>query len=115
MKCAARSKSGRQRARQPDDGLLGGRALQLPEEATLDIRRRLRRIAGQVTGVERMLAEGRDCREVMEQLAAATRALEHAGFRLVAAGLAYCIDHPEEAEASGGGPEVVEKMLMTLR
>ena len=88
--------------------------MQLPEEIGDDVRRRLRRVAGQVQGVERMLAEGRDCKEVVAQLTAATKALEQAGFRLVAAGLTYCLDHPEEAEADGYGIDSVERMFMRL-
>jgi DNA-binding FrmR family transcriptional regulator len=88
--------------------------VQLPEEVSTDVRRRLRRVAGQVQGVERMLAEGRDCREIVAQLSAATKALEQAGFRLVASGLTYCLEHPAEAEAEGYAVDTVEKMFMKL-
>lgn len=88
--------------------------MQLPEEVTNEVRTRLRRVAGQVEGVERMLADGRECREVLAQLSAATKALEQAGFRLVAAGLTYCLEHPAEAEADGYGVEAVQKMFMKL-
>jgi DNA-binding FrmR family transcriptional regulator len=88
--------------------------VQLPEEVTNEVRTRLRRVAGQVEGVERMLADGRECREVLAQLSAATKALEQAGFRLVAAGLTYCLEHPAEAEADGYGVEAVQKMFMKL-
>ena len=92
----------------------GPDTVQLPQDVTDEVRKRLRRAAGQVQGVERMLAEGRDCREIVTQLSAATRALEQAGFRLVAAGLTYCIEHPLEAGADGYGVDTVEKMLMKL-
>jgi DNA-binding FrmR family transcriptional regulator len=59
-----------------------------------------------------MLSEGRECREVVTQLSAATKALEQAGFRLVASGLVYCVEHPDEAEASGYPLETVERMFM---
>ena len=45
---------------------------------------------------------------------AATKALEQAGFRLVAAGLTYCLEHPEEAEADGYPIAAVERMFMKL-
>lgn len=61
-----------------------------------------------------MLAEGRDCREVLAQVSAATKALEQAGFRLVAAGLTYCLENPQQAEAEGYGLEAVQKMFMRL-
>ncbi len=88
--------------------------MQLPEEVSDEVRKRLRRVAGQVQGVERMLEEGRDCKEVVGQISAATKALEQAGFRLVAAGLTYCLEHPEEAEADGYAIDNVQKMFMRL-
>jgi DNA-binding FrmR family transcriptional regulator len=88
--------------------------MDIPEDVVADVRTRLRRVAGQVQGVERMLEEGRECRDVVTQLSAATRALEQAGFRLVAAGLTYCVTEPEKAEADGYPLAEVEKMFMKL-
>jgi DNA-binding FrmR family transcriptional regulator len=88
--------------------------VELPAEVVDDVRRRLRRVSGQLAGVERMLDEGRECRDVVTQLTAATRALEQAGFKLVAAGLAYCLANPEAAKASGYPLEAVEKMFLKL-
>ncbi len=88
--------------------------MRLPDEVTDDVRKRLRRVAGQVQGIERMLDEGRDCKEVVGQISAATKALEQAGFRLVAAGLTYCLEQPEEAEAEGYALDAVQKMFMRL-
>lgn len=89
--------------------------MDLPEDVTSDVRKRLRRVAGQVQGVERMLAEGRECRDIVIQLTAATRALEQAGFKLVAAGLTYCLENPEAAQDDGYSLEDVERMFMKLR
>ena len=88
--------------------------MELPQDVIADVRRRLHRVVGQVQGVERMLDEGRECRDVVTQLSAATKALEQAGFRLVAAGLTYCLEHPEDAEADGYPLDVVQKMSMKL-
>ncbi len=88
--------------------------MELPEDVVDDVRKRLRRAAGQVQAVERMLAEGRECRDVVTQLSAATKALEQAGFRLVAASLTYCLNAPEEAAAEGYPLEEVERMFMRL-
>ena len=76
--------------------------------------KRLRRVAGQVQGVERMLEEGRECRDVVTQLSAASKALEQAGFRLVAAGLTYCLENPDLAKADGYAIDSVQKMFMKL-
>ncbi len=88
--------------------------MELPHDVVVDVRKRLHRVVGQVQGVERMLDEGRECRDVVTQLSAATKALEQAGFRLVAAGLTYCIEHPEVAEADGYEIDAVQKMFMKL-
>lgn len=88
--------------------------MQTPDDVVDEVRKRLRRVAGQVQGIERMLAEGRECRDVITQMSAATRALEQAGFRLLAANLTYCVENPEEAEADGYPLAEIEKMFMKL-
>lgn len=88
--------------------------MELPEEITADLQRRLRRIEGQVRGIQGMLAEDRDCADVVTQIAAVSRAMEQVGFRLVASGLEYCVRHPEEAAESGYDLERVEKLFMKI-
>jgi DNA-binding FrmR family transcriptional regulator len=88
--------------------------VQLPDDVVEDVRKRLRRVAGQVQGVERMLEEGRECREVVTQLSAATKALEQAGFKLISSGLVYCLQNPDEAAADGYAIEEVQRMFMKL-
>lgn len=88
--------------------------MEIPDDVIADIRRRLHRVGGQLTGIERMLDDGRECKDVVTQISAATRALEQVGFKLVAAGLTYCIEHPDEAAASGYPLDVVEKMFLKL-
>ncbi len=88
--------------------------MELPEEVIRDVRTRLHRVAGQIEGIDRMLDTGRECRDVVNQITAAVKALEQAGFRLVAAGLTYCLAHPEEAEGDGYPLEEVQRMFMKL-
>jgi DNA-binding FrmR family transcriptional regulator len=88
--------------------------MELPEETVADLTRRLRRIEGQVRGLQQMLAEGRDCREVVTQLSAANKALEQAGFVLVAAGLTWCLEDPERSAAKGYGLADVQRMFTKL-
>src|SRR3546814_3492446 len=71
---------------------------ELPEETIDDLQKRLRRIEGQVRGIQSMLAEKRECSDVVTQIAAATKAMEQVGFKLVASGLTYCLSNPEAAE-----------------
>jgi len=88
--------------------------VQLPDDIVEDLRKRLRRAEGQVRGVEAMLADGRECRDVVAQLSAATKALEQVGFRLIASGLTYCIEHPEEAADSGYPIDEVQRLFTKL-
>lgn len=88
--------------------------MELTEETIADLTKRLRRAEGQVRGVQQMLAEGRDCRDIVTQLSAATKALEQAGFMLVAAGLSWCVANPERAAAEGYAISDVEKMFLKL-
>jgi len=88
--------------------------MQIPDNVIDDVRKRLRRAAGQVQACERMLSEGRECRDVVTQISAATKALEQAGFKLIAAGLTYCVERPDEAEADGYSRDDVERMFLKL-
>lgn len=61
-----------------------------PSELTPVINR-LKRAQGQLVAVTRMLEEGRDCKDVVTQLAAVSKALDRAGFAIIATGLEQCI------------------------
>ncbi len=67
------------------------------EESMTAVLNRLRRAQGQLAGVISMIESGRDCKDVVTQLAAVSRALDRAGFKIVATGLRECI--------SGAGPD----------
>lgn len=88
--------------------------MDLPEDTMTDLIKRLRRAEGQVRGVQQMLADGRDCRDVITQLSAASKALDQAGFLLIAAGLRWCVADPDRAAAEGLDLEEVQKMFMKL-
>ncbi len=73
---------------------------------------RLRRAEGQLAAVIRMLDDGRDCTEVVTQLAAVSRALDKAGFAIVASGLRQCVLDPDNPRT----PDVaaLEKLFLSL-
>ena len=89
-------------------------AINLPHETVDDLVKRLRRVEGQVRGIQQMLLEGRECRDVVTQISAARKALDQAGFRLVASGLTYCLDNPEQAAAEGYALDDVQRMFTKL-
>ena len=88
--------------------------MELPDEVVKDARRRLHRAAGQLSAVDRMLAEGCECKDIVMQLSAATKALEQVGFKILAAGLTYCVEHPNEAAEQGYPLEELQRMFMRL-
>ena len=88
--------------------------MEFSDEVKDDLHKRLRRIEGQVRGIQAMLAEDRECRDVVTQIAAATKALEQVGFRLLAAGLTTCLADPEGAAADGYPLAEVERMFLKL-
>lgn len=88
--------------------------MELPDETIEDLQKRLRRIEGQVRGIQAMLTDGRECADVVTQIAAASKAMEQVGFKLVASGLTYCLTNPERAAESGYDLERVEKMFMKI-
>jgi len=72
--------------------------------------KRLRRAEGQLAGVIRMLEAGRDCRDVVTQLAAVSHAVDRAGFKIVASGLKRCLADPDgEVDTAE-----LEKLFMSL-
>ena len=74
--------------------------------------KRLRRAQGQIGGVIKMIEEGRDCADVVTQLAAASRALDRAGFKIIASGLEQCmLDSNATADADR---ERLERLFLSL-
>ena len=73
---------------------------------------RLRRAQGQIGGVIRLIEEGRDCKDVVTQLAAVNRALDRAGFAIVSSGMRECLNSPEGA--TDEDQATMEKLFMTL-
>ena len=88
--------------------------MQLPDDTNDDLVKRLRRVEGQVRGIQQMLLDGRECRDVVTQLSAARKALDQVGFKLVASGLTSCIDNPQQAADEGYGIDEVQRMFMKL-
>ena len=84
--------------------------MQLDPASTKTAVDRLRRAEGQLGGVIRMLEEGRECKDIVTQLAAVSRALDKAGFSVVASGLKQCLaqDDPELDVAQ------MEKLFLSL-
>jgi len=73
---------------------------------------RVKRAQGQLAGVLRMLEEGRDCEDVVTQLAAVSRALDRAGFAIVSTGLQQCLSNGDGLDSID--VKKMEKLFLSL-
>lgn len=85
--------------------------MQLENDVVGTVINRLRRAEGQLGGVIRMLQEQRDCEDVITQLAAVSRALDKAGFALIASGLEQCISAGDQGKVDRAK---LEKLFLSL-
>ena len=83
-----------------------------PAEDMTPVINRLKRAQGQIGGVIRLIEEGRDCRDVITQLAAVNKALDRAGFAIISTNLRECVTSPEGLQAEDQA--VLEKLFLSL-
>ena len=86
--------------------------MQLPSEDMTPVVNRLRRAQGQLAGVLRMIEEGRDCEDIVTQLAAVSRALDRAGFAVVASGMRQCL--LDDSDPGTLDVQKMEKLFLAL-
>ena len=84
------------------------------EDSIAAVLNRLRRAQGQLAGVIAMIEQGRDCKDVVTQLAAVSRALDRAGFKIVATGLRECITGEPTHGATPMTEAELEKLFLAL-
>lgn len=80
--------------------------MQFPSEVNRDVITRLRRLEGQIRGLQRMIEAGDECRDIVTQLAAAKGALDRIGFKLMVAALSDPGREPDNAQ--------LEKLFLKL-
>ena len=73
---------------------------------------RLRRAQGQIGGVVKLLESGADCADVITQLAAVSKALDRAGFAIIASGLEQCLTRGDDA--AGVDRAKLQKLFLSL-
>lgn len=84
--------------------------MELDAQELTPVINRLKRAQGQLAAVTRMLEEGRDCKDVVTQLAAVSKALDRAGFIIIATGLEQCIRSEDPAMTT----KELEKLFLSL-
>ena len=73
---------------------------------------RLRRAQGQIGGILRMIEEGRECNDIVTQLAAVNHALDRAGFAIIATNLKQCLVETNGEESVD--TQALEKLFLSL-
>ena len=79
-------------------------------EVRTDLQHRLRRIEGQARGVQRMIDEGRECKAILQQLAAIRSAANQASLVLVRSYATQCLTQPGEQSLT----ELVDDLVGVL-
>jgi DNA-binding FrmR family transcriptional regulator len=88
--------------------------MRLDESSVGEIITRLRRVEGQLRGIQGMLEEGRDCADIIIQFSASMKALEHAGYKFFAATMEQCVRNPDGAAEEGYSAARLEKLFLQL-
>ena len=86
--------------------------MELDPQTMTPVINRIKRAQGQLAGVLRMLEEGRECEDVVTQLAAVSRALDRAGFAIVANGLQQCLTDGDGIDSVD--VKKMEKLFLSL-
>jgi len=83
------------------------RGAYMDEELKADLRRRLSKASGQVLGVNRMIDEDRYCVDVLDQIAAAQKALDGVAKKVMRNYLQSCVTDA----ISGGDPLIYDELM----
>jgi CsoR family transcriptional regulator, copper-sensing transcriptional repressor len=86
--------------------------MDVDSQTMADVIKRLRRAQGQIGGVIKMIEDGRECADVVTQLAAASRALDRAGFKIIATGLQQCAQNGDGTADADRAQ--LEKLFLSL-
>lgn len=72
---------------------------------------RLKRAQGQLAGVIAMIESGRDCEDIVTQMAAVSKAVDRAGFLTISTGLRQCLADPDHDAMDA---QKLEKLFLSL-
>lgn len=76
------------------------------------INNRLKRIEGQIRGIQRMIDEERYCIDVLVQISAVQAALKQVGFTVVERHMEHCVSHAIKSEDS---EEMIKELVEVLK
>ncbi|MCC6494900.1 MAG: metal-sensitive transcriptional regulator [Propionibacteriaceae bacterium] len=91
---------------------VGAAALHFAPDELDSVLLRLKRAQGQIGGIIRMIEAGRECADIVTQMAAVSKALDRVGFAVIAAGLKQCLTEDPSSERTDTSS--LEKLFLSL-
>ncbi|WP_336644819.1 metal-sensitive transcriptional regulator [Microbacterium sp. USHLN186] len=85
-----------------------------PEEEIRRVVNRLKRARGQLSAVIDAMETDADCRDVVIQLAAVSKAIDRAGFAVISTAMKNCLIDGRDADDDGPTVAELEKLFLTL-
>jgi DNA-binding FrmR family transcriptional regulator len=83
----------------------------LSAEKRQELVRRLRKIEGQTQGIQKMLAENRDCREILNQLSSVRAATRRVSLELTKSYITACVNNPDCLDSEEAVGEIISIVL----
>jgi DNA-binding FrmR family transcriptional regulator len=77
-----------------------------------DLINRLKRVEGQVRGIQKMVEEDRYCVDILIQISAIQAALKKAGFEITEHHVKHCVS---DAVTTGEGNEAIEELMAVMK
>lgn len=103
------------------DSAVPGRAVSAPGVSTQavpeprqQVLNRLRRARGQLNAVIDMVEQDRSCKDIVTQLAAVSKALDRAGFKIISENIQECVARDGEQSDDDISLEELEKLFLSL-
>lgn len=76
---------------------------------------RLKRVEGQIKGIQKMLEEGRDCKQIIQQITAAKKAIDRVGLSLIYTVMEMCMAREAHGHANPGySREELKRVFLNL-
>ena len=94
-----------------------GRGMKTPPHGTTheETLHRIRRIAGQVQGVQRMVEDKKYCIDIITQIQAARSALHAVELQILQKHMAHCVRDAFESGSPAAAGEKIEELLRVMK
>ncbi len=84
------------------------------QDIQVNLNKRLKKIEGQVKGIQRMIEEGKNCQDILTQIAAARSALKMVGNLALSHYAAECLNTTGSSKDKKVKVEELQKLIQTI-